>query len=50
MIVRIFYLEIYNEYMFDLFCILLGIVLDFFLMVVIEDDDGFMRVKGFSVY
>lgn len=37
--------------MFDLLCILLGLFcIEFIFMIVIEDDDGYIRVKGFSVY
>lgn len=48
--VRISYLEIYNEHMFDLLCTLPGTVSDPSLMAVTEDDDGFTRVKGLSVH
>lgn len=49
--VRISYLEIYNEHMFDLLCTLPGTVsTDPSLMAVTEDDDGFTRVKGLSVH
>lgn len=48
--VRISYLEIYNEQMFDLLCTLPGTVSNPSLMAVTEDDDGFTRVKGLSVH
>ena len=48
--VRISYLEIYNEHMFDLLCTLRGTVSNPSLMAVTEDDDGFTRVKGLSVH
>ena len=48
--VRISYLEIYNEHMFDLLCTLPGTVSNPSLMAVTEDDDGFTRVKGLSVH
>lgn len=48
--VRISYLEIYNERMFDLLCTLPGtITTDPALMTVTDDDDGYTRVKGLSV-
>lgn len=48
--VRISYLEIYNERMFDLLCTLPGaITTDPSLMTVTDDDDGYTRVKGLSV-
>lgn len=49
--VRISYLEIYNERMFDLLCTLPGTIpTDPALMTVTEDDDGYTRVKGLSVH
>jgi len=49
--VRISYLEIYNERMFDLLCTLPGTIpSDPALMTVTEDDDGYTRVKGLSVH
>lgn len=49
--VRISYLEIYNERMFDLLCTLPGAIpTDPALMTVTEDDDGSTRVKGLTVH
>lgn len=49
--VRISYLEIYNERMFDLLGSLPGVPpTDPSLMAVTEDDDGYTRVKGLSVH
>lgn len=49
--VRISYLEIYNERMFDLLGSLPGVPpIDPSLMAVTEDDDGYTRVKGLSVH
>lgn len=49
--VRISYLEIYNERMFDLLSTLPGAIpTDAALMTVTEDDDGSTRVKGLTVH
>lgn len=49
--VRISYLEIYNEHMFDLLSTLTGApLLDPPQMTVTEDDDGYTRVKGLSIH
>ncbi|CAH3046499.1 unnamed protein product [Pocillopora meandrina] len=49
--VRISYLEIYNEHMFDLLSTLTGApLLDPSQMTVTEDDDGYTRVKGLSIH
>ena len=49
--VRISYLEIYNETMYDLLSTLPGVLpVDPGLLTVTEDDGGFTRVKGLSVH